>query len=140
MATALTSIFGSEISVTPEAQRYMRQYAGFAGAHGVTAMHLGTRGRVIWITGRLRQTGATYAIARANLEYAIGLIEAWGNNPMADYTYGNVTYQDCVFDFSSGGLDIRGPFRQIQPVGALVQVACDFRARMVSLSGLFTVS
>lgn len=94
----ITTIFGSEINVVCQPVQADRQYAGFSGAAGVAAMHLGTRGRQIVIQGRLRATGANYWVARAALATAIGTIEAWQNAGATDFTYGNETYSAVVFD------------------------------------------
>ena len=75
-----------------------RQYVGFAGAHGLACMHLGTRGRQLIIKGRLRASGDDYAQARATMILAIGSIEAWCNVDAIDLVYGAETYYATVFD------------------------------------------
>ena len=94
----LTTIFGSEVNVVQQPVQVDRQYAGFAGAHGLAAMHLGSRGRQLIIKGRLRASGANYAAARAALVVAIGTIEAWCNAGATDFIYGAETYYATVFD------------------------------------------
>jgi hypothetical protein len=98
MSTALTTIFGTEISVAPTPRRAQRQYYGFPGSHGVSAMQLGSRGWSFIVHGRLRATGTTYAGARVTLEAAISVIEAWQWADAEDFTFGSSTYANCVMD------------------------------------------
>jgi len=60
-------------------------------------MNLGTRGRLILVTGRLSAAGITYNIARANLQAAIDAIETYQNAPAADYTYRGQTFYSVIF-------------------------------------------
>jgi len=94
----LTEIFGSEIIVSPQPRIMQRQYAGIPGTEGLLSMTLGTRGRIITITGRLAATGASYAAARANLQTLIDAVEAYEHAEADDYTYGNETFYNVVFD------------------------------------------
>ncbi len=63
-------IFGPEIVVTISPRQAMRTYHGFAGVHGVTAMHLGSRGFGLAVTGTIR------AATRALIDAAVADIEA----------------------------------------------------------------
>jgi hypothetical protein len=56
MSTALSTIFGSDIKVGYSPPVHRRSFAGFPGAHGVTAQYLGTRGYEITVTGILWTT------------------------------------------------------------------------------------
>lgn len=94
----LTDIFGSEIRVTPLPRSSQRQRKGFAGAHGITSLNLGTRGYGLMITGTLRTTGASYTIARQNMMAAITAIQAYTTADAADYTYYGDTYGNLEFD------------------------------------------
>lgn len=98
MATALTAIFGSNINVYQQPIRSVRQYAGFAGAHGLAGMHLGTRGRQLVISGHLAVTVAGYNAARAAMQTAVNAIEAWLLADPADYSFAGVTYYAVVLD------------------------------------------
>ena len=94
----LTSIFGSEIVVSPQPRDIDREYTGFPGGHGVTAMHLGSRGYRFIITGRLRATGISYNAARITLGTAIRTIEQILFADAAIYTFRGETYYYIVFD------------------------------------------
>jgi len=92
MATDLTTIFGNEIKVALKPRRPQRQYYGFAGAHGVTAMHMGSRGFTLVVTGTLR------AASRPLLESAIAAIESWLWAGAADYSFYGCLYSNVVWD------------------------------------------
>ena len=98
MSTALTNIFGVEIKVVAQPRQLDRQYVGFAGAGGVTSMNLGTRGRQLIVSGRLRASGGSYSAARGNLQDKIDDIEAYLTAEAAGYTYEGETYKNVVFD------------------------------------------
>ncbi len=98
MATALTTIFGGEIKVYAQPRQADRQYVGFPGAHGLTGMHMGTRGRQLVITGRLRAEGNDYDAARANLQEDIDEIEEYLWAEASDYSFKDDTYSNVVFD------------------------------------------
>ena len=98
MAVALTTIFGSNISVFQQPVRSVRQYAGFAGAHGLAGMHLGTRGRQLIVSGHLAVNGASYSVARAAMRTAVNAIEAYLLADPADYSFYTETYYAVVFD------------------------------------------
>lgn len=106
----LATIFGSAIKVGVQPRQSERQYAGFPGAHGVTTMAMGTRGRQLVITGTFYQNGENYAAARAALQTAIDAIEAYLYAAAADYTYGGQTYYNVVFDKLSLVPDQQGKF------------------------------
>jgi len=98
MAT-FTSIYGDEISVWADTRKNLRQYSAFAGAIGLTAMSMGTRGRPIVISGRIRVAIATnYDAARTAMDAAIAVIEAYGLASAATYTFRGSTYNNCVCD------------------------------------------
>lgn len=98
MAVALTTVFGSNICVYQQPVRSVRQYAGFAGAHGLAGMHLGTRGRQLVVSGRLAVYGASYSVARAAMQTAVNAIEAFLLAEPADYSFAGVTYYAVVYD------------------------------------------
>ncbi len=98
MATALTSIFGSEITVHRTGRVNNRQYSGFAGANGVTAMHLGTRGYSLVVRGTIRASSVDYSTARAAVQAAFDAIEAYLSAAAADYTHAGVTYYAILWD------------------------------------------
>lgn len=131
MSTALSSIFGNEISVSPAPRTGQWQFAGFPGAHGVTAMNLGSRGNSFTVTGRIRATGASYALARANLLTALLTIEAW-QWPAAEetFTFGSESYANCVMvRFQL----VPGPDGKVIHWSATGAVFCDFVAYFVGL-------
>jgi len=95
---ALTDIFGTHINVTPQGRRRDKQKTGFAGAHGMTGMNLGSRGRPIVVTGTLYAAGASYALARAALLAAINVIDAYQDLSDDTYTYQSETYYYTTFE------------------------------------------
>ena len=100
MATNLSNIFGSEITVTAQPRQADIQYNGIAGANGLLSMHLGTRGRPIIVTGILRVSGESYSVARAALRTLIDDIEAY-TQPGAEpdsYTWQGETFQNVIFE------------------------------------------
>ena len=97
MSTALTTTFGSEIKVFTQPRLVETQFTGFPGGHGVTGMNLGTRGRVLVITGTLRYAGNSYDNSRAGLDAWIADIEALLSTVAADYTYCGQTYEQVQF-------------------------------------------
>ena len=98
MATDLTSIFGSEITVAAQPWIHHRNYTAFPGAHGLLGMWMGTRGYPLFITGRMRATGANYAAARATLQTAVNAISYLTSSLPADYSFAGITYNSIVFD------------------------------------------
>jgi len=98
MATALVSIFGSEIRVSMRPRVAQRQYIGFAGTHGLAAMHMGSRGWGLTVTGRLRNNSGSYSASRAALVTAIQAIEQYQWLAAADYTYAGTTYYNVLFE------------------------------------------
>ena len=98
MAIDLTTVFGSEINVVVQPRDLARQYSAFPGAHGVTAMHLGSRGRRIRVTGRIACSGVSYDAARTACQVAIDSIEAYLWAPAADYNLGSCIYYAVVWD------------------------------------------
>jgi len=100
MAIDLTTIFGSNITVLAQPRSAKRQYARYPGAGGMTAMHLGTIGRRITVTGLLAAGGADYNAARANLQVVINTIQGYLAPTIgpADYHYRGDIYYAAVFD------------------------------------------
>jgi len=101
----------------------VRQYAGFPGAHGVVAMHLGTRGRQLVISGTLRATGGSYSAARVVLRAAIDSIESYLWAYAADYSFAGTVYVSTVFDKFQLVPDSRGKVFRLTKGG---WVTCDF--------------
>ena len=98
MSTALTTVFGGQISVSFQPRRAHRLRSAFSGANGLTDMMLGTRGYPITVTGVLYGSGVDYAAARANIASQIEGIEAYLWDPEEDYTYFDETYYNVVLD------------------------------------------
>ena len=63
----------------------------------MTSMSMGTRGFVVDIEGMIRVTGANYAAAYTNMVTAVENIESLQFFGTADYTYGAVTLNTCIF-------------------------------------------
>lgn len=128
----LTTIYGNEIIVAHDTRKPLRQYSGFSGAHGATAMHLGSRGYPIFVRGTLRVAIATtYAAARAAMETAIYAIEQYNWAAADTYTFKGSVYSLVVFD------DAFKPIRD--GTGKMFFVAggwllCRFTARLRSLN------
>lgn len=127
MATAFTTIFGNEIIVSAQPRRAQKQRTGFPGAHGLVGMHMGTRGRPLVVTGRLRATGTDYSNARSKLqttiETSIEAIEAYLWADAADYTFKDDTYKNVEFDSFRLVPDSRGKIFHFNSVG---EVFVDF--------------
>ena len=98
MATDLTTIFGTAINVNLQPVIIERQYDSFPGAHGLTAMHLGSRGYPLTITGTIAVSGTTYAQARANMCTAISAIQQYLFYGIADYSFYYDVYYNVLFD------------------------------------------
>lgn len=98
MATALTAILGNEIKVGLQPRAAERQYVGFPGGHGLVAMHMGSRGFSLIVTGKLRATGASYSVARTLLVAAIEAIGQYLWLGAADYSYAGTTYYNVLFE------------------------------------------
>lgn len=94
----LADIFGTNIKVVNQPRQSSRQLVGFAGAHGMSSMNMGTRGRVITVTGRLESTDANYWVARANVQTTIYAIENYQLYDGASYTYGAQIFHYVVFE------------------------------------------
>ena len=95
----LTTIYGNEISVAHDTRKPLRQYSGFSGAHGATAMLLGSRGYGIVVTGTLRVAiPISYAISRSSMEFAIAVIEQYNWAAAATYTFKGSTFNNVVFN------------------------------------------
>jgi len=97
MAIALTTLFGYEIKVSAQPRLAEIQFVGYPGAHGVTGMNLGTRGKALTITGRLSYAGSSYNDSRTHLDALLAIIEALLWTDAADYTYCGQTYEQLQF-------------------------------------------
>jgi len=95
---ALTTIFGTEINVVVQPRDVERLYAGFPGAHGVTTMFMGSRGRKVIISGRIATAGTNYNAARINCQIAIDSIEPYLWSPATDYSFRGCVFYAVVFD------------------------------------------
>jgi len=98
MAINLTTIFGNEIKVEKQPRIADRQHTGFPGAHGLTSMHLGTRGYPLVIRGNLAEYGANYQAAHSNLQSTIDDIEAYLWAGVDDYIFMGETFYNIVFE------------------------------------------
>jgi len=98
MATSLTSVFGDEITVYSQNRKADRQYSGFAGAHGLTSMLLGSRGYAIIVNGIVRGTGGSYSTARADAASTLANIEACLWAGATDYRFQGETFYNVVWD------------------------------------------
>lgn len=102
MATyvSLTSIFGNELKVYFQPRLIERQYTSFPGAHGLLSLFMGTRGRKLVITGRLRVEDDNYDDGREALQAIIDAIEehCYTEHPDVVYTYKGAYYSNVVFD------------------------------------------
>ena len=98
MSIALTTVFGSQVSVSFQPRRAHRLRSAFSGANGLTDVMLGTRGYPIVVTGVLYGSGVNYAAARADIVSQIEGIEAYLWDPEEDYTYFNETHYNVVLD------------------------------------------
>jgi len=93
----LNNLFGFEIKAHRQPRIAEIQFVGYPGAHGVTSMHLGTRGSPFVISGRLSATGSDYNHSRANLDAWIAQLESLLWAEAADYTYRGQTFQNLQF-------------------------------------------
>ena len=97
-------------------------------------MHLGTRGRRIFISGRLRASGNNYNEARSALRILVNNIEEL-QLPAVDpvtYTYRGETYYDCVLDIFELLKDQSGKDFRWNSEG---KCFCDFLAVLISQRG-----
>jgi hypothetical protein len=129
MSTNLTTIFGNDIKVSWQPRQPIRQVTGYAGAHGATAMLMGSVGYPLVVTGTLRTTtGLTYANARAAMVAAIQAISTWAWSPEQTFTYGSETYQYVVFEKLTL-LDDNGKIFHFTAAGqCIVRFVCTFRS------------
>jgi len=119
MAIALINIFGSEIKVYSQPCFHERQFTGYAGAHGLTTMGMGTRGREIVVTGIIR------AATRVLCQSAINAIETYVvNAPANDYIFSGITYIAVVFDCPRLIPDGEGKVFHYTSSGYFVQFVC----------------
>ncbi len=123
MAVDFTTIFGNEIIVSAQPRRAQKQHTGFPGAHGLVGMHMGTRGRPLVVTGRLRESGTDYSDARSKLQTEIETIEVYLWADAADYTFKGDTYSNVEFDNFRLVPDSKGKIFHFNSVG---EVFADF--------------
>jgi hypothetical protein len=94
----LQSIFGDEISVGEGHRQADREFTGYAGAHGLTSMLLGSRGRDVIVRGIVRGSGTNYSTARRN---AAGKLDDLENAQWLDpdeYSFMGNTYYSVVWN------------------------------------------
>jgi len=92
MAIPLVNIFGSQIKVTCQPREVQRQYSHFAGSHGLTAMHMGSRGHQLIVNGIIR------AATRVLLRSAILAVESCQWSGAVDYSFAGNTYPAVVWE------------------------------------------
>lgn len=97
MATDLTDIFGSEITVHAQRRKADRQFSGFAGAHGMTSMLMGSRGSPLIVKGTIRGTGGSYSVARADADSKLDTIESYLWEAADSYSFQGRTYLNVVW-------------------------------------------
>lgn len=99
MATSLTNVFGDEISVVAQPHEWQKQYSGFAGAHGLTCINMGSRGYKITVKGRLRgNIRSSYDSARSSCQSLIDSVSVILSQSAADYSYKGKTYYDIEWE------------------------------------------
>lgn len=98
MATLLTSVFGNHISVAAQPRTMAVQLSAYPGAHGITGMRMGTRGRAVTVAGRLYATGLTYPLARAAMDSLVAAIEAYYTVDPADYEHLGSLYSSLYLE------------------------------------------
>ena len=124
MATDLTTIFGSEIKVYAHPRIVHRQYSGFPGADGLTAMFLGSRGFPLVISGVVREA------SRPLCEAAVSSIADYLWAAAADYSFYGTTYEAVVFERIQLVPDSEGKALHLNSLG---QVFCQFVCHARSL-------
>jgi hypothetical protein len=98
MATDLTTLLGSELTVGIAGLAIQKTYTGFSGAHGIVSMNHGLRGYQVPIRGLVRITGAaSYNAAMAACNTAINAIAAMQTWTTDTYTYRGSTYYNASF-------------------------------------------
>ena len=120
MVTALTDIFGDEIIVADGSCQVDREYSGFAGADGLVSMHLGSRGSDSAVAGIVRGTGESYAAARANARLQMLDIEDTVSLDADDYTFGEDTFENVVWDSVKKIPDANGKIYQLNSKGEVI--------------------
>jgi hypothetical protein len=94
----LTNLFGDEICVSIQPRQMQNQWVGFPGAEGIVGMYMGSRGRRITISGRLRsRESSSYNYARSDLQDWIDAIESNLCCEPQIYYYAGNTYNEVVF-------------------------------------------
>lgn len=114
MADIGVTLGTTEITVDPQPYRMQRQYHGFAGANGLTALAMGSRGRVAVVTGVLR--AASRALL-ANVRVGVEDLQLLG---AADYTWLGEAFPSAVWE----------DFRLVPERGRIVHRVADGTYRM----------
>lgn len=96
MATNITDIFGTEITVSAAQGQSERSFSSYPGAHGVTSMYMGRRGWRLVIRGRIRSPITNYNAARTYIQNLINTIETWDGAAEQDLTYRGWTYRNAI--------------------------------------------
>lgn len=97
MATDLTTLLGTEISVSFQPRQVDRQFAAFAGADGLTGIDLGTRGHAIFVTGIIRVAAPDYTTGRNNASTAIQTLESLQYLVEDDYSFMGSYFYNVLF-------------------------------------------
>jgi len=120
MATDITSIFGSEIMVAAQNSQADRQFSGFAGAHGMTSMLLGSRGYPIVVKGIIRGTGSSYQDARNSADDTFQTVEDLLFAAADEYSFQGRTYADVVWSKIEKIPDSRGSVYHYTSAGDII--------------------
>ena len=97
MATELANIFGDEITVHAQRRKADRQFSGFAGAHGLTSMLMGSRGTPLVVKGTVRGTGSSYSAARDSADSKLAVLENLLWEQADSYSFKGRTYYYVVW-------------------------------------------
>lgn len=96
--TNLTTVFGNDIAVACGPSIQDMQFSAFAGANGLTALDMGSRGNIIVVTGIIySSSNLVYSAARAQVEGIITSIKTWLGGAENDYTFQGSNYYGVVF-------------------------------------------
>lgn len=131
MATDITTIFGTDITVSVPKLITERSFTGFVGANGVTSMHLGNRGMLLVIRGTLyAQNYGSYQLNRIALQNVIAAIEALADDAEIDLSYKGWTYYNCVMLPLPQGFRVipGGDGREMRVVNGGAKLICAFES------------